>query len=277
MSQKFKIVFLLRGKVVNDIVYQLYNNSVTETFIQLLKQSGLAVPSFETNITFTKNEIIQCWQDMYKQVQILGEHPSFAGRIHYTLDMENNQKLLNHLHQFVEEYEIFYRKGAFSFQENAVIDPAIKQLNSHIHFLECNELYGTGWIGFHIGNVIRKEFTSEQIEMGQADYFKDRLYLGYGEIGKTMKLMYQNRDFEGIRRQQSVPKKSITTEVFFCFDDLAPFDKQSYFNWCTMNKVKTGNCHYTDPRHWACWEIGEVIEGKLYYRTFDKIAVELFV
>lgn len=260
--------------LVNELVYEFYDNLVANKFLGLLDNNGLDVDHYSTNITFTKEEVLSRWLEMHRHSQIIEQHPLYKGRLHFELDATCTQELLNHLHQFVEEYEIFRLDGKMTPSDNQLIGPSIDKMNSLIHYFENNNLQQVGWVCFRIGDVSRSLFTEEEVALGQADQFKDKLYIGYGEVGKTMKLMYQNQDTDGIERQQTNPKQSVTTELFLPFGDIL-FNQNQYTDWCADNNIETGNYHFNDKRHWATWEVGTLVAGEFTMESFNRIELEL--
>ena len=268
--KKFVIKLMKNGSEVSKLVYNLYDNVVVDDFLRAVDY-GSDVPVYASSLVFTKSHIVDEWVEMYQLAKKLSNFSLYSDRIQYERCFEEgySQDLLNHLHWFVEEFEILFYEGKIPDEDCDWVAPAVSRMNDLIHSMEGNLIgEGTGWLGFRMDPFLKIPLRDEHLPYFQDHYAKDKLFLGYSEVGKTLRHMYEANDIDGAQREQTNPKQHITNEVMLPFFEDGPFDFDNYAKWCQTYSTED----HTDKRQYCYFEIGE-LESKTPLREFDSILV----
>lgn len=257
--------FSLNGEEAFSLRYRLYESTIVEKFIEVVETADDdVIQPIETNLELnaTKETIVNKWLRMWQLAQELQKYEYFSGRINFDITKDPwSIDLLNHLHKFVEEFGLLCENKSMSFADKHRLLLLCKEYNRLIHYFEGNNLNDSGWMGYRISAGSKKiPMTLDETLLGQGTYNKNKLYLGYGEIGKQLRHMFQNNDIDGLNRGDSNPKSKVSAEVFMPFQTME-FNYQEYEEWVQThyNSQISHPLQYDDPRQWAVWEIGELV------------------
>lgn len=273
--KQFIVKLLWNGSETSRLEYNLYNSPVVDDFISAV-HAGSDVPVYHTSMTFSKSEVVDNWIEMYKLAKKLAGFPAYNNRINFNRCIEEgySQDLLNHLHQFVEEFEVLDLQGEIADEYKQWVGPAVSRINDLIHNMENDQVgYRSSWLGFRMEPFQKIPLREEHLEYFQPDYAEKKLFLGYSEVGKTLKHMYEANDIDAAQRGQSNPKAHITNEVMIPYFN-SRLDYDDYEEWCKKYSAED----YTDPRQYCFFEIGELADpNRDEIRKFDSIEIELNV
>jgi hypothetical protein len=270
---KFIVKLLYDGNENSRLEYNLYDNPVVDTFIETVN-FGSDVPIYHTSMTFSKSEVVNNWVEMYQLAKKLAEFPAYSNSLQFNRVIEEgySQDLLNHLHWFVEEFEVLDLKGEMPDEYKSWVGPAISRINDLIHNMENDFVgYNSSWLGFRMEPFKKIPITQEHLQYFTPDYAKHKLFLGYSEVGKTLKHMYEAKDTEAAKRGQSNPKAHITNEVMIPYFN-SKLNYPEYEIWCQQHTPEDP----TDPRQYCQFEIGELVDPtNTEIKKFNGIAVEI--